>query len=207
MPTSTSVATPGSAVARWVSHSIRPAIGAALIVLCAAPASAMTVVYGWTPDSGQLGSGSLTISDPGIVDAANFSAIPVGALISLSYTWANGASMTLASVVTNNAPSWTACAGYMITGFQITASTSGGFPGTYSLSNSAGSCYPNFPTPGTTTVVPGPGSNGTNSVHFGAESNAGHWTLSSTVVPVPGAVWLLGSALAGLLGLRRRQTR
>ncbi len=171
---------------------------AALTLCLALPASAMTVVYSWTPSGGSGGSGSMTFSDPGITDASNFSAIPVGALTALSYSWNNGATINLGSVVTNNAPSWTACAGTLITGFQITANAVPFTPGTFSLANSAGSCYAG------PVVVAGPGSNGTNSVLYGAESNYGNWTYSHTVVPVPAAAWFFASGMLGLLGLRRR---
>jgi hypothetical protein len=171
----------------------------ASLVVAAGPASAMTVIYSWTPDPGQGGSGSMTFTSASITDAANFSAIPVGALTALTYTWNNGATINLSSVLTNNAPSWTACAGFLITGFQITANSVPATAGTFSLQNSAGSCFAG------PTVLPGPGFNATNSVLYGAEGNAGHWTLSSVVVPVPAAVWLLVSGLTTLAGLRLRQ--
>lgn len=170
----------------------------ATLLFAAGPASAITVVYQWTPDAGQGGSGSLTFSDAGIVDPANFSGVTASALIDLTYTWDNGATIDFSSILTNNAPSWTACDGYLITGFQITANSVPPTTGTFSLSNSAGSCFAG------PTALPGPGFNATNSVLFGAEGNAGRWTL--VPVPVPGAVWLLGSALLGLIGLRRRTT-
>jgi hypothetical protein len=178
---------------------LRGALVAATLLVCALPASAMTVVYSWTPAPAQGGSGSLTISHASITDPANFSAIPVGALIGLNYTWNNGATINLSSVLTNNAPSWTACAGYLITGFQITANSVPSTPGTFSLANSAGSCFAG------PTALPGPGFNATNSGLYGAEGNAGNWQLSA-VIPVPAAVWLLGSGVAVLLGLRRRAT-
>ncbi|MCC7259081.1 MAG: VPLPA-CTERM sorting domain-containing protein [Gammaproteobacteria bacterium] len=183
-----------------LTRTRRVIAAAALLALGAGNAAAMTVVYSWVPDTGQLGSGSLTIDSPAITDPANFAAIPVGSLIGLTYTWNNGATINLGSVVTNNAPSWTACAGYLITGFQITANAVPPTPGTFSLSNSAGGCYPG------PVVVPGPGYNATNSVLHGAEGNSGHWMLS-TVVPVPGAVWLLLSGVATLAGIRMRRGR
>lgn len=176
------------------------AIGATALGLLSAPATAMTVVYAWTPDSGQGGTGSLTLTSASITDPANFAGISVSSLTGLSYKWNNGATISLASVLTNNAPSWSACNGYLITGFQITANSVPATSGTFSLQNSAGSCYPG------PVVVPGPGYNATNSVLYGAEGNAGHWTLSSyTTVPVPAAGWLLVSACSALLGWRRRR--
>ena len=164
-------------------------------------ANASTVVYSWVPDAGQFGSGSLTISDPGIVDPQNFSAIPVGALTSLSYTWNNGVSINLGSVTSNTATGWTACGGYLINGFTM----SGSSPVQFQLANSTGQCFPNFPTPGNTTVIPGPASNNlqSNGV-YSSEVNAGHWVFSA-VVPVPAAAWLMGSGSVALAGLRRRQ--
>jgi hypothetical protein len=197
----------GSTVSRGLPRAIRCSIGAAVVACLVGPASAMTVVYNWVPDPGQGGSGSLTISDPNITDPANFGvlavpagpSVPTSALIGLNFTWNNGANITLASVVTNSAPSWSACQGYLITGFQITANSSNGHSGTYSLANSQGSCFSFTPF-----VLPGPASNGTNSVFYGAESQAGHWQLGSPV-PIPAAAWLLGSALAALAGVRRRR--
>lgn len=180
------------------SFSARIAAATALTLCLALPASAMTVVYSWTPSGGSGGTGSMTFSDPGIVDAANFGAIPVSALTALNYSWNNGATINLGSMVTNNAPSWTACAGTLITGFQITANSVPSTPGIYSLSNSAGLCLA-----GPSALI-GPASNGTNSVLYGGESNYGNWTYSHTVVPVPPAAWLFGSGMLGLLGLRRR---
>lgn len=179
----------------WMGK-LRVATCGALLVLGAGQASAMTVVYSWTPDPGQGGSGSLTIDSPSITDPANFSGIAPGALVGLTYTWNNGATINLSSVLTNNATGWTACAGTLITGFQITANSVPATAGTFSLSNSAGSCFPG------PTVLAGPGFNATNSVLYGAEGNAGHWTFSA-VVPVPAAAWLMLSGVAALGGLRR----
>jgi hypothetical protein len=40
---------------------------------------------------------------------------------------------------------------------------------------------------------------------FGEEENATYgWQMRSTVVPVPAAVWLFGTALLGLIGFRRK---
>ncbi|MEZ5562401.1 MAG: hypothetical protein R3F27_05530 [Gammaproteobacteria bacterium] len=174
-------------------------ISAAALALCLAlPASAMTVVYDWTPYPGQGGSGSLTLSDPGITNATDFSAVPASALTALSYTWDNGATINLGSVLTNHTPGWTACGGLLISGFQITAASVPSTPGIFSLTNFPGVCRPG-PDP-----VAGPGWNFTISLADGVESNWGNWsyshTLVSAVVPVPAAAWLFGS---GLLSLRR----
>ncbi|MCE7901595.1 MAG: hypothetical protein DYH20_02795 [Gammaproteobacteria bacterium PRO9] len=174
------------------------AVAALGLGLLAAPASAITVVYAWTPDAGQGGTGSLTLSSPSIIDPANFTSIAASSLTGLTYQWNNGATIDLGSVLTNNAPSWTACAGYLITGFQITAKSVPATSGTFSLQNSAGSCYPG------PVVVAGPGYNATNSVLYGPEGNSGHWTFSA-VVPVPATAWLFVSACAALAGWRRRK--
>ncbi len=47
------------------------------------------------------------------------------------------------------------------------------------------------------------GGNGTSSDTFGN----GFYKLTLTAVPVPGAVWLFGSALAGLVGFGRRKSK
>ena len=177
------------------SITARISATAALTLCLALPASAMTVVYAW---NGALGNGSMTFSDPGITNASNFSAIPTSAMTALNYTWSNGPSINLGSVLTNNAPSWTACGGTLITGFQITANSVPYTPGTFSMAQSAGLCLAG-PAP-----LIGQASNGTNSVLYGAANNYGNWVYSHTVVPVPAAAWLFGSGMLGLLGLRRR---
>lgn len=176
---------------------------AASIVMTAfigGPASAITVVYNWVPNPGQFGSGSLTFSDPGIVDPENFAGIPPGALTALSYTWNNGVSVNLASVTTNTAVSYQAGCGYLISGFTM----SGASPVQFQLANSPGLCVPNFFGPGLDFVNPGAASNNlqSNGV-YSSEINAGTWQFGA-VVPVPAAVWLMGSGLAVLVGLRRR---
>ena len=171
---------------------------AALMVCLSNPASAMTVVYNWTPSAGQGGSGSLTFSSPGITDGANFTAVSASALTGLSYTWNNGATINLGSVLTNNAASWTACGGTLITGFQITANAVPATPGTFSLINPFGNCYA-----GPTASI-GSAANAAISASFPIEQNYGNWTYSHTVVPVPAAAWLFGSGVVGLMGLRRR---
>lgn len=167
---------------------------AALLFAITLPVHAITVTYQWQPDPGQGGEGWMTFDSPSITDPANFALVNVNALVGLFYKWDNGAIINYMSIQTNNAPSWTASGGYLITGFQITANEINNTPGIYSLTNSAG-------LPGN----PGPAFNGTNSVFFGAEGNSGKWVLAPpTVIPVPGAVWLFGSAVAGLAFLRRR---
>jgi len=168
----------------------RALTGVALLFLSAA-AQAATVFYDWVPNAGQGGSGRITLSSPLITDPANFSSVPAAALSDLTYTWDNGAEIGLSTILTNNATTWEAAGGFLINGFQITAAALSGDPGIYSLALSAG-------LPGN----PGPGSNGTNSVAFGAESNAGQWVLNP--IPVPAAVWLFASAL-GLLGWSRKR--
>ncbi len=178
------------------------AAGLLMTVMAAGPASAITVVYNWVPSPGQFGSGTLTFSDPGIVDPANFTAIPVGALTALSYTWNNGVSINLASVTTNTAASYAACGGYLVSGFTKSAAS----PVQFQLANSAGVCVPNFYGPGLPYVGPGAASNNLqgNGV-YSSEVNAGTWQLGAVVVPVPAAVWLMGSGLAVLGALRRRR--
>ncbi|MCB1596650.1 MAG: hypothetical protein KDI87_02950 [Gammaproteobacteria bacterium] len=185
----------GSSIAARISAA------AALALCLALPASAMTVVYDWTPYPGQGGNGSLTLSDPGITSATNFSAIPASALIALNYNWDNGASINLGSVLSSHAPGWTACAGMLISGFQISAASVPSTPGIFSLTNIPGVCLPG-PVP-----VAGPGWNLTISLPYGAESNWGNWiyshTVAAAIVPVPAAAWLFAAGMASLLGLRR----
>ena len=188
-------------LARSVGQSRRLAAAVALCAF-AVPGHAITVAYNWVPNAGQSGSGTLTISDPGIVDAANFSGISPSALINLTYTWANGTSIDLTSVANVVTSGWQACSGYLINAFTISAAT----PVQFQLANSAGQCIQNWPTPGNTYVQPGAASNNlqSNGV-YSSEVNAGTWQLAPpTVVPVPAAVWLMGSALAVFAGVRRK---
>ncbi len=182
--------------------SIAAPFSAAALALCLAlPASAMTVVYDWSPYPGQGGSGSLSLSDPGITSATDFGPIPASALIALNYSWDNGASINLGSVLGSHAPGWTACAGMLISGFQISAASVPSTPGIFSLTNIPGVCLPG------PVAVAGPGWNLTISLPYGAESNWGNWSYSHTVaaaiVPAPAAAWLFTSGMLGLLGLRR----
>jgi len=163
----------------------RSALAAGLFILVSG-AQAATVIYDWVPNAGQGGMGSIELSSTSITDPANFSGIPANALTALSYTWDNGAAIDLSTILTNNVTTWEASGGFLINGFQITAGSLSGDPGTFSLALSAG-------LPGN----PGPGFNSTNSVAFGAEGNAGQWVLNP--IPVPAAVWLFASGL-GLLG-------
>ncbi|MEZ5566459.1 MAG: PEP-CTERM sorting domain-containing protein [Gammaproteobacteria bacterium] len=176
-----------------ISRKILSALLAPALLAIALPGYAITVTYDWVPNSGQGGTGYMTFADAGIVDPANFSGIPLSALTDLQYQWDNGATINLASVqtLTTNPASWQASGGFLITGFQLTANSVPPTTGTFSLQMSQG-------LPGN----PGPGYNATNSVLYGAEGNAGQWQLH--VVPVPAAVWLFGSAAAGLMFLRRR---
>jgi len=165
-------------IASWAASAL--ALG-----LFSASASAMTVVYGWSPEFNSGGVGTLTFSDPGITDPANFSNIPSSALIDLSYQWNNGATLDFASVQFVGVVSWAACNGTLISPAVI----SGNY-GTTSM-NIAGSTCDSFALSHNGATVPY------------SESNSGYWTY--TVVPVPAAVWLLGSALGGLGMIRRRQ--
>lgn len=180
-------------IASWTATAL-------VLGLFSASASAMTVVYSWSPSDGSGGVGSLTISDPGITDPGHFNVSEEAALIDLSYQWDNGATIDFDSVTSVSAlGGWSACVGTLITGFNITANPASG---TFSLQSSAGNCLLMGDA-----VMPQPGAamNGTNSAAYGAEVNYGQWTYSHTVVPVPGALWLLGGALGGLGMLRRRQ--
>lgn len=168
----------------------------AAIVLClgaATEAGAQTVIFDWNPSypgiGNGLGSGSMTIDlVPNVADPANFSNA-AGTITALTYTWTggNGTTISLSDVTSPLPTSFSAGGGYLITGFllsQVSANL------IFSLANSAG-------LPG----LPGPGSNNI-SFPVPAEVNSGVWQLQP--VPVPAAVWLLGSALAALGFLRRR---
>ena len=184
------------------SITARISVAAALTLCLALPASAITVVYEWAPYQGQGGTGNLTLSDPGITSATDFSAIPASALAALEYSWDNGASISLGSVLSSHAPGWTACGGMLISGFQISAASVPSTPGVFSLLNFPGACLPG-PVP-----VAGPGWNITISAPYGTESDWGNWSYSHTVaaavVPAPAALWLFGSGMVSLLGFRRR---
>lgn len=165
------------------------------IVLClgaVTDARAQTVIFDWNPNypgiGNGLGSGSITINlVPTVADPANFSNV-AGSITALTYTWGgNGTTISLADVTSPLPTSFSAGGGYLITGFLLSQVSQNLI---FSLANSAG-------LPG----LPGPGSNNI-SLPVPAEVNAGVWQLQP--VPVPAAVWLLGSALAGLGFLRRR---
>ncbi|MBW7930745.1 MAG: VPLPA-CTERM sorting domain-containing protein [Gammaproteobacteria bacterium] len=168
-------------IASWTASAL-------VLGLFSASASAMTVVYGWSPEFNSGGTGTLTISDPGITDPANFSGISESALVDLSYQWNHGATLDFASIETINlSGGWEACNGTLISPAVIS-----GHSGTTSLQISASTCDWSVLSINAATAPT-------------SESNWGYWTYSHTVVPVPAAVWLLGSALGGLGMIRRRQ--
>lgn len=167
-------------IASWAASAL-------VLGLFSVSASAMTVVYSWSAEYSSGGVGTLTISDPGITDPANFSGIPESALIDLSYQWDNGATLDFASIEFIGISEWAACNDTLISPAVIS-----GHSGTTSLQISASTCS-SFALNLNAATAPA------------SESNWGYWTYSHTVVPVPAAVWLLGGALGGLGIIRRRQ--
>jgi hypothetical protein len=90
-------------------------------------ALAATVTYNWVPDTGSGGTGTMVITDPGIVDPANFGSraaqpfVPDASLVSLTFTYpANGLTFFLSdyNVTPFNPTGWTAVGGILQSFFE-----------------------------------------------------------------------------------------
>jgi hypothetical protein len=96
-------------------------------LLLSSNALAATVTYDWVPDPGSGGTGSMVITDAGIVDPANFGSraaqpfVPDASLVSLTFTYPkNGLTFFLSdyNVAPYNPTGWTAVGGILQSFFE-----------------------------------------------------------------------------------------
>jgi hypothetical protein len=198
-------------------------------------ANATTVAtFSWVSTSSSGGvvtpSGTLTLSLPDTITTQTFDTGTLGSssaafamLTGLSYTYGNGLSIGLADVTSKsiNPIKWYTSATtntngaspgpgvYLLAGFQLSGSkVFAGDPraAIFTLGDSAGT--QNLPGPS----ILGPGSNGLTPFVGPATSDAGYWQLTNfqtgvSAVPVPAALPLLISGLAGVGGMLARRRR
>jgi hypothetical protein len=200
---------------RFAGRTILAAAVTVASLTLASAANAAVLTYGFVSTGsnppGFTGVGSITLNLP-TVSSGTFGPVPGTAgtyitpaaatatadVAAFSFSWGNGAAVDLTSLTSLavGGGGWTsafnATAGGEILANSWTLSGTSvppGVTGIYQISSN-----------GTT------GSNGTNSVQFGALTDFGYWKLQSvSAVPLPAALWLFGSGLAGLFGAARRR--
>jgi len=179
-------------------------------LLLSSNALALTVTYGWVPDDGSSGSGTMVISDVNITDDQNFGspgAVVNGtSLVSLTYTYpVNGVSVSLSDFDENNVDlgnavgpdGWTASGGEISNVFLFVGRTQAlKDMGVRKIRVSQGAT-----------------NNGLNDLlevfnntqGIVNEGQTGHWEFVSSV-PEPNSALLIAMGLAGL-GWRGRAKR
>lgn len=171
-------------------------LAALAVLLCAAaPARAALVGYQWVAGPGSTGTGTMVFDLGSGTDGANFS-VPQSSLVSFSFIFADGSSVSLAnlnsiSVATGN---WSAVGGYLTTTAQL-----------------SDTIVPRY----TFQIVPyslaSPNPNGSTAVALDTapvQQNFGVWRLDPTsvsAVPLPAAAWLFGAGAVALSAFGRRR--
>ena len=161
----------------------------------AVPASAITVVYNWVPNPGQFGSGSLRCSRTlASFDPENFAGFCGSLTCAQLHRWS--VRSNLASVTTNTAVvrSSGGAAGYLISGFTMCCRIHG-----CSSGGQLAAVHPQLlrePRPHEIQVQRRCIS---EQRRLFQRDNPGAWAVGA-VVPVPAAVWLMGSGFAVLGG-------
>ncbi len=183
------------------SRNLGKAAACAAILACAGGAAeASTVTFDWvsTGAPATAATGSVSLTSSLITSNTSFAGTQsqltaagetaVGDISAFSLTFATGETLSLAnSTFSNNSTGWSDdSTGHLTSTWTISRTDSSGTLQVASVPYAGTSVAQSVLTSGTT-------------------QDFGYWKLDTTPVPVPAAVWLFGSGLAGLIAARRRR--
>jgi hypothetical protein len=175
--------------------SRRAAFAIVLMVGAAAAADAETVTFDWVSTSGPAATGSVSITSALITSPTGFSLTATGAaavaeISAFNITFSDGESMALTNSTFTNSTGWSD---------DSTGHLTSTWNASRSVTNPAGTLQvSSVPYAGTSTAQ--------TVLTSGITQDFGFWQIQTTPVPLPAAVWLLGSGLAGLIATGRRRS-